>query len=244
MKILVTGGAGYIGSFICRSLKEKGYEPVIADNMSSGHEKAVEGFEKGGDWIGWRAMNIGGDDLDAFEMTDGKAWKLDKDGDAGVLSLHGKSDYAPEVRSPRNIARIKDLAVSDFVLNVQARQTGREYGHRDLCLFFGYQSPTKFYYVHIANKADPAANSIFIVNDKARVAVATKTNKGNPWDSNWHDIKIVRNATSGLIEVYYDDKPEPIMTAEDKTFTWGKVGVGSFDDRGHFDDIIVWGKGK
>ncbi len=44
-KILVTGGAGYIGSFIVRKLKEEGYEPIIVDNMTSGHEKAVEGFE-------------------------------------------------------------------------------------------------------------------------------------------------------------------------------------------------------
>src|SRR3990172_8712058 len=43
-KILVTGGAGYIGSFIVRDLKEKGYDPVIVDDMSSGHEEAVEGF--------------------------------------------------------------------------------------------------------------------------------------------------------------------------------------------------------
>lgn len=44
-KILVTGGAGYIGSFIVRDLKEAGYEPVIVDDMSSGYEEAVLGFE-------------------------------------------------------------------------------------------------------------------------------------------------------------------------------------------------------
>ncbi|MFI5240824.1 MAG: UDP-glucose 4-epimerase GalE [Microgenomates group bacterium] len=43
-KILVTGGAGYIGSFIDRGLKDKGYEVVVLDDMSSGHEKAIEGF--------------------------------------------------------------------------------------------------------------------------------------------------------------------------------------------------------
>lgn len=43
-KILVTGGAGYIGSFIVRDLKEKGFEPIIVDDMSSGHEEAVTGF--------------------------------------------------------------------------------------------------------------------------------------------------------------------------------------------------------
>jgi len=44
-KILVTGGAGYIGSFICKNLEEKGYEPIIVDDLSSGHEDAVKGVE-------------------------------------------------------------------------------------------------------------------------------------------------------------------------------------------------------
>lgn len=44
MKILVTGGAGYIGSFIVRKLKNDGHEVVILDNLSQGYEKAVQGF--------------------------------------------------------------------------------------------------------------------------------------------------------------------------------------------------------
>lgn len=45
MKILVTGGAGYIGSFTVRALREAGHTPVIIDDLSSGHEKAVEDFK-------------------------------------------------------------------------------------------------------------------------------------------------------------------------------------------------------
>jgi len=44
-KILVTGGAGYIGSFMVRGLREAGYEPVIVDNLCQGHREAVEEFE-------------------------------------------------------------------------------------------------------------------------------------------------------------------------------------------------------
>ncbi len=44
-KILVTGGAGYIGSFIVRELKNSGFEPVILDNLSSGHKSAVKDFK-------------------------------------------------------------------------------------------------------------------------------------------------------------------------------------------------------
>lgn len=42
MKILVTGGAGYIGSHVCKRLAAVGYEPVVYDNLSRGHAWAVK----------------------------------------------------------------------------------------------------------------------------------------------------------------------------------------------------------
>lgn len=41
MKVLVTGGAGYIGSHACKALAEAGHEPIAYDNLSTGHEWAV-----------------------------------------------------------------------------------------------------------------------------------------------------------------------------------------------------------
>jgi UDP-glucose 4-epimerase len=43
--ILVTGGAGFIGSHTVRKLKEAGYNPIIFDNLSNGHKEAVRGFD-------------------------------------------------------------------------------------------------------------------------------------------------------------------------------------------------------
>lgn len=45
MKILITGGAGYIGSHTVLALQEKGYEVVVYDNLSTGHEWAVKDCE-------------------------------------------------------------------------------------------------------------------------------------------------------------------------------------------------------
>ncbi|MCZ6671716.1 MAG: UDP-glucose 4-epimerase GalE [Verrucomicrobia bacterium] len=42
MKILVVGGAGYIGSHCVRQIVEAGHEPVVLDNLVFGHRKAVE----------------------------------------------------------------------------------------------------------------------------------------------------------------------------------------------------------
>lgn len=41
-QILVTGGAGYIGSHVCKHLSQCGYTPVVIDNLSEGHEAAVK----------------------------------------------------------------------------------------------------------------------------------------------------------------------------------------------------------
>lgn len=41
MKILVTGGAGYIGSQMLRQLLEKNYETVVLDNLEGGHKEAL-----------------------------------------------------------------------------------------------------------------------------------------------------------------------------------------------------------
>src|SRR5579864_4293617 len=39
--ILVTGGAGYVGSHACKALAAAGYRPVVYDNLSRGHREAV-----------------------------------------------------------------------------------------------------------------------------------------------------------------------------------------------------------
>jgi len=41
-KVLVTGGAGYIGSHACKLLARAGYEPIVFDNLSTGWAEAVQ----------------------------------------------------------------------------------------------------------------------------------------------------------------------------------------------------------
>lgn len=42
MRILVTGGAGYIGSQTCKELAKQGHEVVVYDNLSTGHREMVK----------------------------------------------------------------------------------------------------------------------------------------------------------------------------------------------------------
>jgi len=42
MRVLVTGGAGYIGSHTCIELLNAGHEVFVIDNLCNGHEVALE----------------------------------------------------------------------------------------------------------------------------------------------------------------------------------------------------------
>ena len=185
------------------------------------------GFEKG---------------ADEWQPTDPGAWELRTTDKGTIYAQHlKKSDYQPPHRSPLNISLLQDVSVTDFVLTAKVRSTHPDYGHRDACLVFNYQDPAHFYYVHLGKKTDDHANQIFIVNESDRTKISTETTPGTNWDDKWHTVKIKRDVASGRIEVFFDDMEKPVMVASDKTFQWGQIGLGTFDDTSAWDDVVLRG---
>jgi hypothetical protein len=187
--------------------------------------------------------------MDHWQTTDPRSaapvWKIIDVGAPGghALRVTGISKYQPPHRSPHSIALLKDVIVGDFDLSVRVQETNVQAGpHRDLCIFWGYQDPSHYYYVHLGAKADPHACQIFIVNDAPRKMITVDQAKGTPWTERWHNVKVVHRVDDGTMEVYFDDMEKPMMTARDKTFTWGQVGIGTFDDHGNFDDFELRGE--
>ncbi len=186
-----------------------------------------EDFEKGAD--NWQPM-------------DPDQWKVKKTDQGQVFSQYEKkSKYKPPFRSPTNIAILKDVVVSDFEFKAKVHSTHTDYDHRDACLVFGYQDASHFYYVHFGKKADDHANQIFIVNGAARKKISLTSTPGTNWHEKWHDVKVKRNVADGTIEVFFDDMEKPVMTAKDKTFAWGQIGVGTFDDTADYDNLELRG---
>ncbi|MCO8121083.1 hypothetical protein NHH03_04985 [Stieleria sp. TO1_6] len=179
---------------------------------------------------------------DRWEMLDPATWKHGlRDGSNVIEITDRKSEYAPPVRSPLHVALIKGLELGSFEIQFRVKSTKDTGNHRDCCVFFNYTDDQHFYYVHLGAVPDPHSGQIMIVNEAPRLAL-TKNETKTPWDDQWHNVKLVRDVESGLIAIYFDDMETPHMKVVDKTFTKGRIGIGSFDDLNAFDDVVITAK--
>lgn len=178
---------------------------------------------------------------DEFACSDPARWRWTDAGGRPSLELLGKSAYAPPFRSPTSLAILTAFEVADFDLECDVLQTGPEYAHRDLCLFFGWQSAERFYYVHLASAPDPNAHNVFVVDRAPRTNLAPVPEHGVDWgDGVWHHVRLQRRVATGEIAVYWDRGATPILVAHDARIDWGHVGFGSFDDSGRIAALRIW----
>lgn len=176
--------------------------------------------------------------LSGFEFSDADSWNYNP---YGALECFAKANYEPPYRSPLAIALISQKSFGSFILEADLQQTGEEYNHQDMCVIFGFQNPSQFYYTHISRMMDEHANQVFIVDNAARIKISTNTNPGQDWEKDkWHHIRLIRNLESGSIQLFFDDMDQPVMEAKDNTFGPGMIGFGSFDDTGMIDNIRIW----
>ena len=90
--ILVTGGAGYIGSHCALRLLEKNVEVVIFDNLSTGHEEIVENLKNYGTLFFEKGDLKNYDDINTVL----KKYKIDT-----VIHFAGYSQVAESVKNPQ-----------------------------------------------------------------------------------------------------------------------------------------------
>jgi hypothetical protein len=159
----------------------------------------------------------------------------------GYLQATGHSYNNPQYYSPHSIAVLKEKTFGSFVLEVELLQTTMTGGHRDFAIFWGVQGPNQFYYAHIGQAHDAASHNIHIVDNSDRTPITDTFTDGFDWgDGVWHQFRVVRDIVSGSMEVYGDDDPAPILTANDTTLGEGYIGFGSFDDNGAVRNVRIW----
>lgn len=181
----------------------------------------------------------------AWAMADPGAWTWTQENGATVLTLHRMQDFTPKVRSPFNLAWLSTADWRSFTVTVEARLTKFDAGNNDLCIAFAREAETRFYYAHLGEKADGVHHQIHLVDRADRRAITATRTAGCAWQpGQWHRLKVVHDAATGSIEVYFDDLNKPALTARDKTLRHGWIGVGSFDDLGQFRNLEIRGERK
>ncbi|MGH9880636.1 MAG: hypothetical protein ACRD6N_04305 [Pyrinomonadaceae bacterium] len=173
-------------------------------------------------------------------------WTLDGSGSwdiaEGKLVLAKAGTPAGNIRRPAALAILKSELLRRVTIEAQIRSTAPvDVLRRDLDFVVGYQSPTRFYYVHLSGASDDVHNGIFLVADADRRRIDSGGAKPQLNDQNWHRVRVVRDGATGRIEVYVDNSSAPVMTAVDTAIQAGRVGFGSFDDTGEFREIAVTG---
>jgi hypothetical protein len=176
-------------------------------------------------------------------------WTLDGSGSwdvtEGTLRLVKAGTPAGPIRRPAALAILKSPPFTALTLEAEIKSTAPvDLPVRDVELIFGYESPTRFYYVHLAGITNAVHNGIFVVNDRDRRRLDEPNSVPQMKDQAWHRVRLERDPTSGRIEIFVDGSATPALKATDTTIAAGRIGFGSFDETGEFRNIVVTGSTK
>jgi hypothetical protein len=211
-------------------------------DASTVHDAGIETGADGGYPLKYQQTFDSPSSLADLVFANPSGWQHEMVEGHGAVSIVGTT-YVPPFASPTRIALIALRQFGSFVLDVEVMQTGIDYGHRDASFFLGVEDPSHFYYAHVATTQDAVAHQIHIVNGAPRTAITRTSTTGFDWGRDvWRHIHIVRDIDTGLIEVYSELDPRPMLTANDKTFGTGYVGFGSFDDTARFRNVMIYAK--
>ncbi len=201
MKVLVTGGAGYIGSVVASQLVEEGHETVVLDDLSKGHKEAIpEG-----------TRFVQGSLLDAERCGEVLAEGFDGVMHFAALSLVGESVEEPELYYRNNVCgtlnlleAMREASVGRLVFSSTAAVYGEP--KEVPILETAPALPTNPYGASklavdrlisaVAEARGLAATSLRYFN-VAGASVGTRVDLGEDHDPETHLIPIVLQAASG-----------------------------------------------
>jgi hypothetical protein len=171
-------------------------------------------------------------------------WTMDGSGgwtiQDGLLVLAKAGVPGGPIRRPAGLAILKTPPLGRFTFEVDLRSREPvDLLVRDVDLVIDWQSPSRFYYVHLAAKTDPVHNGIFLVDDADRRRLDRPTSTPQLTDQAWHHVRLDRDPASGRIAVFVDGGASPALEAVDSTLASGRVGLGSFDETGQFKNVVV-----
>ena len=130
--VLVTGGAGYIGSHACKALARAGYLPVVFDDLSAGHEHAVK----------WGPLELGNLlDMAALDRV------ITRNDPVAVIHFAGCAIVGESVENPTKYYR-NNVAGTLNLLNAMRRANIGKIVFSSSCTVYGDSGETRLDETH------------------------------------------------------------------------------------------------
>ena len=141
--VLVTGGAGYIGSHVCKALSARGYLPVAYDNLIYGHDWAVK----------WGPLEVG-------DITDGAALSnaIARHRPVAVVHLAAFAYVGESVEDPEKYYRNNLLGMLTLLSAVRAANI-RKFVFSSSCVVYGETDNDTISEDHSCDPVNPYGNT-------------------------------------------------------------------------------------
>ena len=217
MKVLVVGGAGYIGSVAAEQLLDKGHTVIVYDNLVKGHRPALDP----------RAQFVQGDILDAALIEETlRKYQINSVMHFAAHSLVGESMQVPVKYFINNIAgglTLIDAMLRVGVKNLVFSSSAATYGtplrtpisESDAADPINPYGETKLAFERMLRWADQA-NGLKFVSLRYFNAAGASQKYGEDHDPETHLIPIVLQTALGkrpAVQIFGDDYPTPDGTA-------------------------------
>ena len=148
-RVLVTGGAGYIGSHACKQMALNGIEPVVFDNLSRGHRDAVK----------WGPLVVGDLHDTTFLLETMKTYRPDAVMHFAALAYVGESVEHPNRYYTNNVAGTLSL------LNAMKLADIRHFVLSSTCAVYGEPSALPISEETPRNPVSPYGRSKFFIEE-------------------------------------------------------------------------------
>ena len=170
----------------------------------------------------------------------GADWKVEHEGGVEVLRLLVERPQK-EPRRPIQFALADTPPFHQVTLEAEMKREGGS-----LILVYAYRDETHFNYAHLSvdtGKQQPVHNGIFHVYGGERVRISTEEGPAAlPSENEWYKVRLRFDGTTGAVQVTVNGKELPALRAVDLSLRSGRVGIGSFFNKGQFRNVKISGK--
>jgi hypothetical protein len=167
-------------------------------------------------------------------------WRLTREDNVEVLELLTPRRLEEKPRRPYQFALAQTEPLAKFTFECEVRREARK--SKSLLFVYAWEDPAHFNYIHLSYDSateQPVHNGVFHVYGGDRVRISPDKGPCALPTAGWHKLRVVYNASAGLVEAWIDGAANPSLRAADLSLGAGLVGIGSFFDTGCFRNVTL-----